>query len=299
MTAMAALARKLLPLDRCCWLFAISVAAIFLGGCKSDAQPQAPPAPEVSVVEVKPTPVTVYNEYVAQTQAPDTIEIRARSPVCSSGSFRRRRESQERRPALRHRSSGLSRLSWSRPRRIWRRRRRTLVNASGDPARYDRLVGRGSGQPAGLRQRGDAGARQHRHRGGSKGAAAQRRPEPGVYEHSCTARRLHERSLVKAGSLITAQQTLLTRCIRAIRCGCYSRSARIKPAGVAKGLKIAGELRRTDAVSHPARRRYRLPLPRTSQLRRCHDRSEERNAPGPHLGAQSRSLAAAGLASCA
>jgi len=29
------------------------------------------------VIEVKPGPVTVYNEYVAQTQAPDTIEIRA------------------------------------------------------------------------------------------------------------------------------------------------------------------------------------------------------------------------------
>jgi membrane fusion protein (multidrug efflux system) len=78
MTAMAASARKLLPLDRCCcWLFAISVAAISLGGCKSDAKPQAPPAPEVSVIEVKLAPVTVYNEYVAQTQAPDTIEIRA------------------------------------------------------------------------------------------------------------------------------------------------------------------------------------------------------------------------------
>jgi membrane fusion protein (multidrug efflux system) len=29
------------------------------------------------VIEVKPGPVTVYNEYVAQTQAPDTIEIRS------------------------------------------------------------------------------------------------------------------------------------------------------------------------------------------------------------------------------
>ena len=78
MTAMAASAGKLLPLDRfCCWLFAISMAIVSLGGCKSDAKPQAPPPPEVSVVEVKTAPVTVYNEYVAQTQAPDTIEIRA------------------------------------------------------------------------------------------------------------------------------------------------------------------------------------------------------------------------------
>src|SRR5258705_1435815 len=52
-------------------------AAIALSGCKSGAQPQTPPPPEVSVIEVTPGPVTVYNEYVAQTQAPDTIEIRA------------------------------------------------------------------------------------------------------------------------------------------------------------------------------------------------------------------------------
>jgi membrane fusion protein (multidrug efflux system) len=48
-----------------------------LPGCtRPHAQPAAPP-PEVSVIEVKPGPATVYNEYVAQTQAPDTIEIRA------------------------------------------------------------------------------------------------------------------------------------------------------------------------------------------------------------------------------
>jgi membrane fusion protein (multidrug efflux system) len=48
-----------------------------LFGCGGKAQAPAPPAPEVSVVQVKGTPVTVYDEYVAQTQAPDTIEIRA------------------------------------------------------------------------------------------------------------------------------------------------------------------------------------------------------------------------------
>jgi membrane fusion protein (multidrug efflux system) len=49
-----------------------------LAGCtRPHAQPTAPPPPEVSVIEVKPGPATVYNEYVAQTQAPDTIEIRA------------------------------------------------------------------------------------------------------------------------------------------------------------------------------------------------------------------------------
>src|SRR2546421_5901508 len=45
--------------------------------CRESANPPAPPPPQVSVVEVKPGAVTVYDEYVAQTQAPSTIEIRS------------------------------------------------------------------------------------------------------------------------------------------------------------------------------------------------------------------------------
>ena len=56
---------------------ALGLASVVLSGCKNDAKPPAPPPPEVSVIEVKPGPVVVNNEYVAQTQAPDTIEIRA------------------------------------------------------------------------------------------------------------------------------------------------------------------------------------------------------------------------------
>src|SRR5258707_14114338 len=59
------------------WALALGVASLVLGGCKSDARLQMPPPPEVSVIEVRPGPVVVNNEYVAQTQAPDTIEIRA------------------------------------------------------------------------------------------------------------------------------------------------------------------------------------------------------------------------------
>src|SRR5438034_9409501 len=59
------------------WALALGFASLALSGCKSNAQPQPPPATEVSVIEVKPGPVTVYDEYVAQTQAPDTIEIRS------------------------------------------------------------------------------------------------------------------------------------------------------------------------------------------------------------------------------
>ena len=49
----------------------------FASGCKGNAQPQEPPPVEVSVIRVTPSPVTVYHEYVGQTQAPATIEIRA------------------------------------------------------------------------------------------------------------------------------------------------------------------------------------------------------------------------------
>src|SRR4051812_14208170 len=51
---------------------------VLLAGCtKPQAQTAAPPPPEVTVVEVAPRPVALYNDYVAQTQAPETIEIRS------------------------------------------------------------------------------------------------------------------------------------------------------------------------------------------------------------------------------
>src|SRR5712672_561523 len=62
-------------LARCA--LAVGAAAVAVSGCNSAAGPQSPPMPEVSVIEVKPGPVVVNNEYVAQAQAPDMIEIRA------------------------------------------------------------------------------------------------------------------------------------------------------------------------------------------------------------------------------
>ena len=59
------------------WAIAFGAFSLALSGCKGSAQPAAPPPPEVTVIEAKPSSVTVYNEYVAQTQAPDTIEIRS------------------------------------------------------------------------------------------------------------------------------------------------------------------------------------------------------------------------------
>lgn len=55
----------------------LGIVAIAASGCRSEAKPQAAPLQEVAVVEVRSAPVTVNDEYVAQTQAPDTIEIRS------------------------------------------------------------------------------------------------------------------------------------------------------------------------------------------------------------------------------
>jgi len=52
------------------------LAALAATGCKGK-QPPKPPPPEVSVIRVAAAPVTVYHEYVGQTLAPSTIEVRA------------------------------------------------------------------------------------------------------------------------------------------------------------------------------------------------------------------------------
>jgi len=59
------------------WL-AMAAACAIVVGCKDTSGAALPaPPPQVSVIAIKPAPVTVYDEYVAQTQAPSTIEIRA------------------------------------------------------------------------------------------------------------------------------------------------------------------------------------------------------------------------------
>jgi len=53
-------------------------AAIVLVACdRGQDAAQAPPPIEVGVIEVAAAPVTVYEQYVAQTEAPNTIELRA------------------------------------------------------------------------------------------------------------------------------------------------------------------------------------------------------------------------------
>src|SRR5437879_2190730 len=58
------------------WVVSAAMVPVGVGG-DSNAKQAPPPPPKVSVIEVKPQPVTVYDEYVGQTQAPDTIEIRS------------------------------------------------------------------------------------------------------------------------------------------------------------------------------------------------------------------------------
>lgn len=59
-------------------LFAIAAILLVLAACSGkDGNPGGPP-PEVGVIKTVAQPVTVYEEYVAQTEAVDTVEIRAR-----------------------------------------------------------------------------------------------------------------------------------------------------------------------------------------------------------------------------
>src|ERR1700760_4164684 len=59
------------------WTVAVVLGLVVLNGCKEKVQAPAPPPAEVTVIELRSQPVTVFNEYVAQTQSPDTIEIRS------------------------------------------------------------------------------------------------------------------------------------------------------------------------------------------------------------------------------
>lgn len=53
-------------------------AAITLTGCNKKQEPREMPPPAVSVFEVKDQPVGSYKEYVARTEAVDTVSLRAR-----------------------------------------------------------------------------------------------------------------------------------------------------------------------------------------------------------------------------
>jgi membrane fusion protein, multidrug efflux system len=57
---------------------ACAAVLLALSACSGKNGNQAPPPPEVGVIKAVSQPITVYEEYVGQTEAVDTVEIRAR-----------------------------------------------------------------------------------------------------------------------------------------------------------------------------------------------------------------------------
>ena len=188
----------------------LGVCSLVLSGCKGEAQPPAPPPPEVAVVEAKPGKVTVYNEYVAQTQAPDTIEIRSQvtglleRQAFADGARVKRGDVLyviDQRPFQAQLAQAKASLAQAEA---------NLINAKQNLARQSRLIA----QKAVSQQDYDTAVAQERSSGALVEAqtalvrnvqlnlefATMRAPRDGTMSSS----------LVKPGSLVTAQQTLLT-----------------------------------------------------------------------------------------
>src|SRR4029077_19373508 len=192
------------------WAFALMLGSLVLGGCKGNAQPQTPPPPEVSVIEVQPRPVTVYNEYVAQTQAPDTIEIRSQvtglleRQTFADGARVKKGDVLyviDQRPFEAQLAQAKASLAQAEA---------NLVNAKQNLARNSRLIA----QKAVSQQDYDTAVAQERSSTALVEAqkALLRSGELNLEFATLRARRdgVMSSSLVKPGSLITAQQTLLT-----------------------------------------------------------------------------------------
>jgi membrane fusion protein (multidrug efflux system) len=181
-----------------------------LAGCKGNPQPQMPPPPEVTVIEVRPRPVTVYNEYVAQTQAPDTIEIRSQvtglleRQAFADGARVKKGDVLyviDQRPFQAQLAQAKASLAQAEA---------NLVNAKQNLARNGRLIA----QKAVSQQDYDTAVAQER--SGTALVEAQkallRNVELNLEFATLRAPRdgFMSTSLVKPGALITAQQTLLT-----------------------------------------------------------------------------------------
>src|SRR5712692_3370390 len=189
---------------------AVGAAAVAVSGCNSAAGPQSPPPPEVSVMEVKTGPVTVYNEYVAQTQAPDAIEIRAQvtglleRQLFADGARVRKGDVLyvvDQRPFESQFAQAKAGLAQAQA---------NLVNAQQNLARNSRLIA----QKAVSQQDYDTAVSQERASTALVEAqkALQRNVELNLEFATLRASRdgFMSSSQVKPGSLITAQQTLLT-----------------------------------------------------------------------------------------
>ena len=192
------------------WAFALGAFSLILGGCKGSTQAPAPPPPEVSVIELRAGPVTVYNEYVAQTQAPDTIEIRSQvtglleRQAFTDGARVRKGDVLyviDQRPFEAQLAQAKASLAQAEA---------NLVNAKQNLARNSRLIA----QKAVSQQDYDTAVAQERSSAALVEAqkALLRNTELNLEFATLRASRdgFMSSSLVKSGSLITAQQTLLT-----------------------------------------------------------------------------------------
>jgi membrane fusion protein, multidrug efflux system len=192
------------------WVLAVGLVSITLGGCKGSAQPADPQPPEVSVIEVRPGPITVYDEYVAQTQAPDTIEIRSQvtglleRQAFADGARVRKGELLyviDQRPFEAQLSQAKASLAQADA---------NLVNAKQNLARNSRLIA----QKAVSQQDYDTAVAQERSATALVEAqkALLRNQELNLEFTTLRAPRegFMSSSQVKPGALITAQQTLLT-----------------------------------------------------------------------------------------
>jgi membrane fusion protein (multidrug efflux system) len=188
----------------------LGACSLVLGGCKGDPKPQPPPPAEVTVIEAKPSTVTVYNEYVAQTQAPDTIEIRSQvtglldRQAFADGARVKRGDVLyviDQRPFEAQLAQAKASLAQAEA---------NLVNARQNLARQSRLIA----QKAVSQQDYDTAVAQERSSAALVEAqkALLRNSELNLEFATLRAPRdgTMSSSLVKSGSLITAQQTLLT-----------------------------------------------------------------------------------------
>ena len=143
-------------------------------------------------------PVTVYDEYVAQTQAPGTIEIRSQvTGLLDRQSFA---DGTRVKKGTGSTSSTSDRSSpnWLKPKRPGPGASESYQCAT-EPGAQRAADRPESGQPAGLRHRGGAGAASTALVDARK-LAARRRAQPRVLRHPRAAGWLHEQLLVSRGS---------------------------------------------------------------------------------------------------
>ena len=189
-------------------LVAFAITAV--AGCNrgKDAV-QAPPPIEVGVVKVESGPVTVYEEYVAQTEAPNTIELRAQitgllerqvvpdGAQVKEGDLLYEIDPRPIQAALEQANANLAQA------------RAALTNAQQTLDRYEDLVGQGfvskqAYQNALAQQRGAAAAVQ-----AERARVREAKINLGYTHIRAPVDGYLSQSQVRPGSLVTAQQTLL------------------------------------------------------------------------------------------